>query len=301
MPTYSKNNSRRNRPKYHISFLVISFVLVVGVCFAIYMRTGKIEVGSPNESTSLTQEESDTSIDSTSTETDATETTLPTTQEPPIQGTSGNPIALSESVGMDYFNDCLFIGDSVSMGLATYQIIDTKSVYATLGMNISSVLTYTMPEKGANGDDPSIYYKGMTVVEALASSNAKNVYIMLGSNGISWLSNDFMTTKYTELIQNVRDTLPQSKVYVISIPPVATVRENMSQSDGRVLNSAVDEYNSELLKMANDLGVYFVDLNTALKNNEGKLSDEMSAKDGLHFNPTTYDKMLEYIMTHVAK
>lgn len=305
----SANNFSRTkskRPKYRIGFLLISFVLVIGICFAIYMRTGELDTA-VEDGTTTTEESQETNLtdaegseSASDTQPSVTEQTSEVTQAP-AQDPNGNPVALCDSVGMDYFNNCLFIGDSVSMGLATYNKIPTNSVYANLGLNISSILTGAMPAKGATGDDPSIYYKGMTVIQAVAAKQPQNVYIMLGSNGISWLSNDFMIDKYKELISEVKTSVPSAKIYVISIPPVATARENMSQSDGKILNADVDVYNSELLKMANEVGIYFVDLNTALKNNDGKLDDSMAANDGMHFKGTTYDTMLEYLMTHVAK
>ena len=53
--------------------------------------------------------------------------------------------------------------------------------------------------------------------------------------------------------------------------------------------------------MANSKQFYYVDINTALKGNDGKLPEENAADDGMHFQKPTYTIMLDYILSHVAK
>ena len=85
----------------------------------------------------------------------------------------------------------------------------------------------------------------------------------------------------------------------MSIPPVTEKKENETESS--INNSKIDEYNSKLLEMANKKGIYFVDINTALKNNQGKLDLDKATNDGYHFKRATYDIMTDYILKHVAK
>lgn len=299
---YSNNKSSKKRPKYRISFLAISFVLILGVCFAIYMRSADLDIKAYDETqSSSTTEETDESSDVTQSSEDSQQSSSETTEEtqeiPSDNDDNGvnNPVALSDSVGMEYFKSCLFIGDSVSLGLSTYQKLEPQNVFASKGMNISKVNTEKLVK------DIGVYYVDKTALEAVEEAKPENIYIMLGSNGIAWLSNEYMIGKYSEFIDNLKQISPDSNIYILSIPPVTEGRENFAKEDGPIQNSDIDSYNSELLKMANDKEVYFVDLNTALKNNEGKLDTDMAQKDGLHFQSSTYDIMLEYIMTHVAK
>ena len=193
-------------------------------------------------------------------------------------------------MGFSYLvNDCNFVGDSLTVGLASYGIIPEKNVLANIGMNISKINTATVTTPSGE----------MTVLDALKENNPKNVYVMLGSNGIAWLTNENMISEYGQFIDSVKEELPDSKIYILSIPPVTANKETDSSSP--ILNSDIDTYNSELLKLADEKSVYFVDLNTALKGNDGKLASERSDGDGMHFKKDTYDIMLDYILTHVVQ
>ena len=67
--------------------------------------------------------------------------------------------------------------------------------------------------------------------------------------------------------------LPDSNIYILSIPPVTAARESAEEEEP-ILNSDMNKYNSELLKMADEKKIYYVDINTALKGNDGKFPEE---------------------------
>ena len=54
-------------------------------------------------------------------------------------------------------------------------------------------------------------------------------------------------------------------------------------------------------KKANEKKVHYVDINTALKGNDGKFPEDMAEKDGMHFVKTTYTVMLDYILSHTVE
>lgn len=302
MASYYRNNvTSRKRSKYRVSFLIISFLLIIGICFAIYMKSADLDIESSGEVSTSVDNATETEAIQGSEGTQSSDEPQVTSaqadeisKQNPANNVIENPVALCDSVGTDYFKSCLFIGDSVSLGLSTYQKLESKNVFASIGMNISKINT----EKLAK--DIGIYYVDKTAIEAVNETSPENIYIMLGSNGIAWLSNEYMIGKYSEFIDTLKQAKPSANIYILSIPPVTDKREKFAKNDGPILNTDIDEYNSALLKMANDKSVYFVDLNTALKNNEGKLDIDMAGADGLHFKSSTYDIMLEYIMTHVA-
>lgn len=280
---------KRRRARYHFSFVVLAAIAAFIICFVLYMKNTTLEQVLDGSSLpiadSVTDSAEDSALDSTSDESITDESSV---SDNVPAGSATNPIGESASVGMDYFNTCAFVGDSITDGLASYQIFDRKNVYASIGMNIQKIDTEVIATS----------YGEMTVLEGLVQRNPQNIYIMLGSNGIAWLTNDQMISKYSAFIDSIKIKLPNSKIYVISIPPVTASREVAAESP--IKNSDIDAYNSELLKLANEKSVYFVDLNTALKDNSGKFPDEMAARDGYHFQRSTYDVMLDFLMTHVA-
>ncbi len=274
----------KRRPRFSIGLVFFLIFLSFAVCFFIYMKNGQM----PEESLSASGEMSDTELPAPEETTAATEALTVSETEPP-EAKLVNPVPESAPKGLAYLvNDCNFVGDSLTVGLSSYGILPEKNVLANIGMNVSKINTDTVTTP--DGD--------MTVLEALKKNEPKNVYIMLGSNGIAWLTNEKMISEYSVFIDSIKEELPETAIYIISIPPVTANKETDSKAP--ILNSDIDAYNSELLKLADDKGVYFVDLNTALKGNDGKLASERSDGDGMHFKKSTYDIMLDYLLTHTA-
>lgn len=199
-----------------------------------------------------------------------------------------NPVPASEPLTQTYFGKCAFVGDSISVGLADYQLVPVGNVFAELGMNIEKINTETLTTS----------YGELTAIDALKAAKPENIYIMLGSNGIAWLTIEDMITYYSDFVDEIKNSLPDSKIYILSVPPVTASRETASQEP--ILNSAIDDYNSKLLEMANEKKIYYVDINTALKGNDGKFPSDMAASDGMHFVKTTYSVMLDYILSHTS-
>lgn len=273
---------KSNRPKFHLSIVFLLIVVIFLLCFILYMIT------SQNDGiNSLSVLSSDTSAQSEETTAQITTTTVATTTvSSPI---NVNPVPENIPKDFSYFNDCVFIGDSLTVGLSSYGIIPEKNVLANIGLNIDKINDAKI--KTETGE--------IALLDELKAVNPKNVYIMLGSNGIAWLSNEHMIEKYGEFIDKIQAQQPDLTIYILSIPPVSVNKE--TSAEGPIQNTAIDSYNSELLKLADAKKVHFVDINTALKGNDGKLPVESSGKDGMHFKKDTYTIMLNYILQHTVK
>jgi len=295
MAKYGKNKvAKKRKTKFRIDMVVISCAIAFVACFVIYIKTAELAASDKDFSKTSSQTESvvvvDNSLTPSNSEKPSSDSVL--TEEASSQEVikqAINPVPECESVGMQYFDGCIFIGDSLTFGLASYNLIKQDNVIASIGMNVNKIDTELI--KTTSGD--------ITALDALKKAQPKNVYLMLGSNGIAWLSNESMIEKYGVFVDEVTSETPNTTVYILSIPPVTEGKE--TASEGSVLNSKIDGYNSELLNMANEKNVYYVDINTALKNNQGKLDTDKAQKDGMHFQKATYDIMLNYIMTHVSK
>ncbi len=294
------DNSRRKRdegPKFNffIIFLIIIFTFIL--CLGTYLV---IQNWDEIKGTSEASSETTTPfVETTTVTTLPAETTVTTTE---ATTTLANPIPQSAPVDPSYFENCVFIGDSISAGFSSYGFIPEKNVYASIGMNIDKINTQTMPVMLKDSVDATTYsIQEMTVIDALKISRPDTIYIMLGSNGIAWLSNDYMISKYQEFVDAIKAELPDTTIYIMSIPPVTVNREAEDNPNGQILNSNIDVYNSELLKFANDNGFYFIDVNTCLKGNDGKLPTEWAGRDGMHFNRDTYNLVINYILSHTVK
>jgi lysophospholipase L1-like esterase len=144
----------------------------------------------------------------------------------------------------------------------------------------------------------------MLAIDGVVKSGFKNIYIMLGSNGVGWASNDTMVDGYRDFINEINEKVDGANVYIVSVPPVTSKREDTEEyptiEDGLVYNSTIDELNELYLNLANEMGVHYLDVNSYLKDDTGKLPYD-SSSDGMHFDSATYQKILDYVCSHVVE
>lgn len=292
------NRKRRPRLRFRFGVIVFIWVLVFGACFGLYMFACNLFGEDPDKNSSQEGTTQAAVSDTTEAVTAPTEgeTTQPAVTQPavtetePVQTTAPafnvNPLPEREPKSSDYFNDCIFVGDSITVGLSTYQFVPAARVYATIGLNITRVMT----------ENVATEYGKIPILDGIKQAKPKYVYVMLGSNGIAWLSNETMLKQYHEFTSAVQEVSPDTEIVIMSIPPVTAGREQAAESP--IQNADIDVYNSELLKMANEYGYHYLDINTALKGNDGKLPVADASKDGMHFNKATYEVLVDYLLRH---
>ena len=66
-------------------------------------------------------------------------------------------------------------------------------------------------------------------------------------------------------------------------------------------NEIVNNYNNKLVEICNNLGIYCIDTNTALKSETGKLDESYWSYETLSLSDAGYNKVAEYILTHVVQ
>ncbi len=265
--------SRKNKPsmKFRFSFVLLFVFASFAACFAFYMREGDPPVQKEGEV-----------IDVADTETPSVN------ERPQVQRESTDDInPVPESVKLDkvYFESCMFAGDSLMVGLGTYGIIPEGQVAAGIGMSVMSI-----------NDTPLVNADGSEILAAdkINGNAPQNLYILLGLNLLGQYTDEQLLAAYGDFIDSIDSSIT---IYVISVPPVTASRE--ADPDNPILNSDIDKFNEDLLKFANNRSVYYLDLNSALKGEDGTFPEDMAEQDGIHFKRSTYDIMLDYILTHV--
>ena len=176
-----------------------------------------------------------------------------------------------------FFANDLFIGDSIATGLYDYSFLDKANVFAEVGLNPESVLTKEVD--------------GMTCAGKVSAMQPRNIYIMLGSNGLAFLDGSYMSTKIVELIAQLEAACPTAKIYIITIPPVTAEREAAGNETMEKINS----YNTLLRNICSEGGYGCIDLCPLLQDENGYLSSRYAEVDGLHFLSDAYLTMLSYV------
>ncbi|MEG0457926.1 MAG: GDSL-type esterase/lipase family protein, partial [Oscillospiraceae bacterium] len=196
-------------------------------------------------------------------------------------------IAETSKADEEYFNDILFVGDSLTVGLRAYGYIPSAQVYALTGINVSDALT----KKFITFSGSSKQY---SISQAVAKTKPEKIIFLMGINGLAWYDENVLLEQYEELVRQIISSSPNSFLALQSLYPVT---QSYTNSEPRITNKKIDEFNKKIIKIAKDLNIYYLDTASVLKDSKGNLKQEFSS-DGLHINKKGYDEVLEYILKH---
>ena len=203
-----------------------------------------------------------------------------------VTSTADSTVAECAEVDASYFKDAAFVGDSLTQGLQLYDILDTN-VIANRGVNLESIYQ----------SDKIRVAEGYTSVFAeLERIQPAKIYIQLGMNDIAWRTEKDFTRLYGELIDKVHDEFPDAELYIQSIFPVTNW---YALEDNGIDNEKVVTYNQHLLELCVEKGCHYLDVHSALADENGVLPDAASP-DGIHLNAPYYKDWFNYLKTHVA-
>ena len=183
----------------------------------------------------------------------------------------------------DYFEDSLFIGDSISTGISLYGFLDSENVFATQGLAPSTVLTTEID--------------GKTFSDKIASFKPGKIFIMLGTNSVGYADAEYLVESMETLISDITSTC-KSKVYVLSIPPVTKDAE--ADQSNYLTIEAINEYNKKLKEIVNSTSAEFIDFNAVLSDADGYFNEDYAEMDGIHFMGSTYQVMLSYLQKQTS-
>lgn len=275
------SDKKKNRPKikFNIWMLIIIFALSFAGCFVLYMAAANMDENFFSDEFSAVYEESSGAAESSAAE-EISGTESESAESPVQQPAVSNPVPESAAADASYLESCCLVTDSTLLAMRDYT--DFKDVIGSTELNAVSVNTAKVESS----------YGTVTVYETLKIKKPMNVYIMLGSDiGIS--STDEMISSYMTLINNLKASLPDMKIYIMQLSPVYSDSET-------VTNAMIDDYNSRLLSLADSLGVYCIDTNLEMKKNEGSLKDEYWSAETGTLTESAYSFICGYILTHTV-
>ncbi len=253
------------------------------------VTTAKTSISTTSATTVATTTKAVTTSETTvatTTETTLPETTTVATEPEPEPVETPEPVSVAEPTAptdfdTSFFDDALFIGDSITTGLYLYGYLDPSLVYAKVGLAPSTAL------------DSEI--DGETIDSKIKADNPKKIYIMLGTNSVGYADGNYLADCMGELVQHI-SKVSKAKVYVLSIPPVTYYAE--ADYDNALTTSAINEYNSALENVISGTKAEFLDLHSVLTAPDGYYYEEYHEMDGIHFMGSTYQVMLSFLEKH---
>jgi lysophospholipase L1-like esterase len=181
----------------------------------------------------------------------------------------------------EFFSNWLFVGDSIFTGLYGYNYLSSSNVFAKIGLNPASVRTTDN--------------NGTTVYQKLAVSKPDIICIMLGTNGLAYLSIDSMITDYGKFIDEIKELLPDTRIIILSLTPVTKVHSDTKPETLELVTS----YNEALKTLAEEKETDYFDIFTDLSDDEGYSRPEYAENDGLHLKGAAYKRVLWLLEDYV--
>ncbi|MBQ3378384.1 MAG: hypothetical protein IJG50_00790 [Clostridia bacterium] len=216
--------------------------------------------------------------------------------------TTSIPLGIEESnpVNDAYFNDAVFIGDSITQKLQMYVTQMRREESGFMGeakflCSTSLGASNALSEVTTESLHPSYNGVKRTIWENVAQTGAKKVYIMLGVNDLTWASITLTVSNLRTLIDEIKAASPDVQIYIQSVTP------RIAGFVGEPDNKKIFEYNLELYKMCREEGYYFVDVAYALRDENGCLPDELCSdlnSLGIHFTNEACRIWVKYLRTH---
>ena len=199
----------------------------------------------------------------------------------------------SEPAGIEYLEDALFIGDSLTLTLDIWKypsgLNGTSDICAYKSVTPQQFVNNAVTENN-KGEEVHIWD------EVLSHKDDQKVYILLGANSLAVNDNETLMKNYGILLDLIISEFEGKTIVVQGMLPVT---ESASDQNAAMTNGRIRELNVSIAKMAQEKNVYYLDLYSGFMNEDGNLPYEYAQEDGIHLNAKGTGKWVEYILNHV--
>ena len=217
---------------------------------------------------------------------------------PPQEPTDGG-----NAVSWSWFDDAVFVGDSVSLKLSYYAIQRRKAEPDFLGK--AQFLTSgslgsgnALWEVSSQSVHPSYQGQKMLLEESIPLTGAKKVFIMLGMNDVAVYGTEGSAQNLEALLDRIAAAVPGVEFYVQSATPIYRGCEKQ-----KLNNTVLTAYNEVLQALCSRRGWHYLDVASVLRDSEGFLPSEYCSDRegmGIHFTDAACQVWVDYLKTHVA-
>lgn len=223
----------------------------------------------------------------------------PTEQIVPTQVVS-QPVPTAEATQMPsaeidekgYFDDSLFVGDSIMEGIRQYvmaqrqegEMLDSASfLTSTMGISLAGLL-------GELPENLQFTYQGVerSLEDIVIDIAPRRVFLLLGLNDLASDPEVMVTDcieRYARLVDRLQMSCPETEFIIITNPPkVASAWLPDYTANRNFNNQLIGEYVEGLLKMCLERNIPYIDAYAVLKNENGALPDDFCRDGYIHLN-----------------
>lgn len=257
--------------------------------------------GTTEEVTQATEEQT---TEATSEE--VTETQEETTEKAEEASASEESPVTYEYTQVDdsYFNDAVFIGDSISYGFELYvteKHANGETVLGEAQFLTSGSLSYGNSLWDVSDESVHPTYNGekMKLEDAIAQIKPGKIFILLGTNDVALYGVEQTIANADTEISGMLEASPGAEIFIMSTTPKYSPAE--SDVDGALNNADIDALNVAMRQFVVEKGYNFMNIAPLFKDETGGLAaDYCSDKEGMgiHFTSAAYDIWLDFLYSY---
>ncbi|MGN0634699.1 MAG: GDSL-type esterase/lipase family protein [Acutalibacteraceae bacterium] len=232
------------------------------------------------------------------------ETTTAATQRTNVfdkikEGLENVRIDVPQIKSKDFFNDVVFVGDSVTQGLKNYtnsrrnkgeECLGTAQFLCCGSMSYTNALNPV----SKNSLHPTYHGQKVSVEDGIAQSGAGKAFIMLGMNDFSAYNEKTWRQSVQTLIDRIIEKNPRVQIYIESVTPIVSGMEH-----GAFSNANIDKFNAYLKEFCAQRGLTYVDISTnVMQDDSGHLKKSYCGDPGamgIHMSNAGSDAWVQYL------
>lgn len=198
-----------------------------------------------------------------------------------------------------WFDDCVIMGDSLTVGLSMYN--DAYNPFGDAKFVCASSLSYWNSQWDINRPgNVHPYYNGRKVLleDAAVLTGAKKAIITLGMNDIGIWGPEGTIEQARSLLNKIRAKSPDLQIYLETVTPMIYGRQK-----AHLNNELIRQFNSNLKNFAEQEGCGFLNSYDAFADSSGNLPYELCSDPGglgLHFNFQACAIWAEFLKSNVG-
>lgn len=190
------------------------------------------------------------------------------------------------NAGQEYIDATYFIGDSNTVRIGQFGLVDEWQIAAKQGLGIGGVV------------DDAIFYlddeQSYTILQAVMQQQPSRILLTFGTNDIgNGATPESFAAQYQDVIRQLRTAIPHSIIVVNSIPPIS-----QNNSYPKLSREEIDAFNSALLDICCQENVAFLNSQEALAGEDGYAKEGLTEADGVHYTKQGLQQLLAYYQTH---
>ena len=192
-----------------------------------------------------------------------------------------------QTVGKEYFDDALFIGDSRTVGISEYGDLNNAIFFANTGMSVYNVFekNVSVPQVGK-----------LKLEQLLTYKKFGKIYIMLGINELGY-NQEKTLKKYKDLLKFIQEKQSNAIIYIEANLHVTAERSN---KDKTINNININKINNEISQLADNEKIFFIDVNEKFDDENGNLPSNYT-QDNVHIYAKYYKEWSDWLSQNAVK